>query len=238
MIDLFPKWSVVFPLVRKCKLWQLVRELKIPAVTLLCAATVRGAVTLGQIETFSGAHDWNSGTPNPNPPALLADSGPLGTGDTSLRVTSNGGSGPGGRLLVFNETAWTGDYTGQGIVALAMNLRNGGTTQLSMRVALNGPGGWFVTAAAPIAAFSGWNHRVFPIDASSLISSGGTDAALTLGGVTEVRVLHNSTINHRGAQLSGSFQVDNIQAVPEVRVPALILLSSSFLLRRNRHLPI
>jgi hypothetical protein len=208
--------------------------LKIAALFLLCSATVRGAVTLGQIETFSGTHDWTSGTPNPNPPTLLADSGPLGTGDTSLRITSNGGSGPGGRLLVFNETAWTGDYTDQGIVALAMNLRNGGTTQLSMRVALNGPGGWFVTAAAPIVAFSGWNHRVFPIDPSSLIPSGGTSAALTLGGVTEIRVLHNSAIDHRGAQLSSSFQVDNIQAVPEAGIPILVLLSNCLLLRRIR----
>jgi hypothetical protein len=211
--------------------------LKSAAVILLCSATVRGAVTLGQIETFSGTHDWNSGLPNPNPPALLADSGPLGTGDTALRVTSNGGSGAGGRLLVINESAWTGDYTGEGIVALAMHVRNGGTTPLSMRVALNGPGGWFVTAASPVAAFSGWNQLVFPIGAPSLVSSGGTDAGLTLSGVTEIRILHNATVNHRGAQLSSSFQVDNIQAIPEASVPAWIALAGGFLLRRHRLQP-
>jgi hypothetical protein len=212
--------------------------LKTAAIILFCTATVRGAVTLGQIETFSATHAWNSGLPNPNPPALLADSGPLGTGDTSLRVTSNGGSGAGGRLLVINESAWTGDYTGQGIVALAMHVRNGGTTPLSMRVAFNGPGGWFVTAATPVAAFSGWNHLLFQIDAPSLTSSGGTDATLTLAAVTEVRVLHNSTVNHRGAQLSSSFQVDNIRAIPEARATSLALLSACFLLRRRRCQPI
>ena len=188
----------------------------------LCfALSSHAAVTLNQFENFSGAPEWSSGDPNPNPPVLVADGGPLGPGDTALRVTSNGGSGAGGRLIVFNETLWTGDYTAAGITSIAADLRNGGSTTLSMRLALNGPGGWFVTAAAPVTAFSGWVNQVFDIRSAALATAGGTDAAATLAAVSELRILHSATVDFRGAKVSSSFLVDNIRAIPE---PASVVL--------------
>ena len=193
------------------------------------------AVTLNQIETFSGTADWTSGNPNPNPPVIQADSGPLGAGDSALRVTSNGGSGAGGKLLVFNESAWTGDYVGAGVVQLALDLRNGGTTTLQVRLAFNGPGGWFVTPGNPVPAFSGWNHLLIDIRPASLVSAGGSNAANTMGGVTELRVLHATAVDFKGAAVSGSFLLDNVQAVPEPGSASLLALAGCLLARRQRN---
>lgn len=197
-------------------------------------ATADAAVTLNQIETFLTQNGWDSGDPNPNPPALAANSGPLGSGDNALRVTSNGGTGPGSRLIVFNTTAWTGDYLAAGILALSADLRNSGSTTLSMRVAVDGPGGKFVSAPAVITAFSGWVHSVFDIRPASLISAGGSDAAATLAGVTELRILHSSTVDYRGARISSGFLVDNIQAVPEPATAVLLCLAGAGVLFRKR----
>lgn len=201
---------------------------------ILAAAHARSAVTLNQIETFAGAHEWESGDPNPSPPAIQQDAGPLGGGDHSLRVTANGGSGAGSRLIVFNQSAWTGDYSGQGIVSIAANLRNNGFNPLSIRLAFNGPGGWFVTPAEPLPAFGGWSRILFDIRPSALLSAEGTDVAATMAGVTQLRILHASTPTFRGASVSGSFLVDDIEAVPEPGSLAMLALAGAFTAIRKR----
>ncbi|MES2922800.1 MAG: PEP-CTERM sorting domain-containing protein [Verrucomicrobiota bacterium] len=176
---------------------------------------LKAAITLNQLDDFSGIHDWTSGDPNPNPPVIRTDAGPLGSGDSALRVSSNGSTGPGGRLIVFNETLWTGNYTAAGIQSLAVDLRNLGNNTLSMRVAVNGAGGWFVTPATPVTAFSGWTSQVFDLHPSALVSAGGANATLTLAAVSELRILHSATADYRGARVSSEFMVDNIRAIPE-----------------------
>ena len=195
---------------------------------------LQAAITLNQLETFSGIHEWSSGDPNPNPPVVVAGSGPLGTGDSSLRVTSNGGNAAGGRLLVFNETLWTGDYTAAGVLSLTADLRNNGTTTLSMRLAFNGPGGWFVTTVAPVTAFSGWTSQMFDIRPAALVSAGGADAVATLAAVSELRILHSAAVDYRGAKLSSSFLVDNLRAIPEPTAVMVIGFASGLLLFRKR----
>jgi hypothetical protein len=176
---------------------------------------LEAAVTLHQIQDFSGVHDWSGGIPNPNPPVVVPDAGPLGSGDSALRVTSNGGSGPGGKLLIFNTSSWTGNYTAAGITGITADMRNTGTNTLSFRLAFNGPGGWFVTPASPVAAFTGWVQLEFDIRPFSLLNLEGSDAAATMAAVSQMRILHSSAVDFRGAQLSGSFLVDDIEAIPE-----------------------
>ena len=195
---------------------------------------LQAAVTLNQLENFSGIHEWSSGDPNPNPPVIVAGSGPLGTGDNALRVTSNGGNSAGSRLIVFNETVWTGDYTAAGIFSLGVDLRNNGTTTLSMRLAFNGPGGWFVTAVAPVTAFSGWTSQVFDIRPAALVAAGGGDPAATLAAVSELRILHSAAVDFRGAKVSSSFLVDNVRAIPEPSTVMVLCLASGFLRFRKR----
>jgi hypothetical protein len=207
-----------------------------PAIlmTAFLALPLKAAVVFGQIEDFSGSHGWTSGDPNPNPPVTVPDSGPLGGGDTALRVTSNGGSGPGGKLVVFNRTPWTGSYTAVGVSTIMADLRNLGTTTLSFRLAFNGPGGWFVTAASPVTAFSGWNSKEFDIRPVTLVPAGGSSAAATLAAVSEMRILHSAAVGFTGAQVSGAFLVDNLQAVPEPSEVWMIGLAGLVLLSRKR----
>ncbi len=214
---------------------RIVRAILPCAVAAACLTlSVSAAVTLDQIEDFSGVHAWTSGVPNLNPPVIVADSGPLGAGDHSLRVTSNGGSGAGGRLIVFNETLWTGDYTAAGILSLAADLRNMGTNTLSMRVAVNGPGGWFVTTASPVTAFSGWTHQVFDLRFAALVSAGGSDASATMAAVSELRILHSTVVDFRGAKVSSGFMVDNVRAIPEPSVLMICGLAGIAVVFRKR----
>src|SRR5690606_1652085 len=145
---------------------------------------------------------WTSGAPNPNPPVVVDDAGPLGAGDSALRITGNGG-GPGGRLVALESTLWTGDYVAAGVSGISIDLRNAGSNGLSVRLAFNGPGGWFVTPAAPLPDFGGWTARQFETTPGSLVSAGGDDVAATLGGVTEMRLLHSPAPDFRGPSVSG-----------------------------------
>lgn len=204
------------------------------AVLSLTASCAFGAVTLFQTDNFDSLNGWTSGSPNPNPPSILADSGPSGGGDSALRVLANGG-GAGGRLVTFNRSTWVGDFSGEGITSITMDLRNLGTSSLSVRIAFNGPGGWWITAAESVPAFAGWGNHAFNIQASALVASdGGTNAAATLAGVTEMRILHSPNPDHTGAALSGTMLVDNVTAVPEPSALILLACSPLFLKRKRR----
>jgi hypothetical protein len=205
--------------------------LALAAVTL--TLTARGAVTLFQVETFETLGGWTSGSPNPNPPVVFPDSGPLGAGDESLRLTANGNSGAGGKLVTYNRTTWTGDYSSEGITAIAVDLRNLGSNPLFIRLAFTGPGGWWVTAAVTVPAFAGWGEATFDIQPSALQAvSEATNAVTTMAGVMEMRILHSSPADHQGATVSGGLLIDNLTAVPEPS--ALVLLSMAPLLMRRK----
>ena len=58
--------------------------------TLLASLLVMPApgVVLFQMETFDSPTGWTAGSPHPSPPSIQSDSDPLGTGDSSLRITA------------------------------------------------------------------------------------------------------------------------------------------------------
>ncbi len=212
----------------------MIRLLRAFVLAWLTAAPA-GAVVLFQLETFDSPHNWDAGNPHPNPPSIIADSGPLGTGDSSLRITAAPGSGPGSRLAAYNRVDWTGDYLGAGVSALTMDLQNQSFLTSSVRVAVNGPGGWFVTEAEELGIFSTWNSVTFTLTAETLFGvEGATDVAATLGNVTELRILHNPDLGFRGGQGQRTLLVDNIQAVPEASTLLLVVLGSGFLVCRKR----
>ena len=87
------------------------------AIGLLAVACVSppvaAAVVAGQVDTFEDGtlQGWqNGGASNPNPATHVATGGPAGTDDAFMRVTSNGGAGSGGKLVVFTESLVTQDY--------------------------------------------------------------------------------------------------------------------------------
>lgn len=209
---------------------------RLPATLLLTGLALTSAqgVVLFQLETFDGPTGWTAGSPHPSPPSIQPDSGPLGTGDSSLVINAAPGSGAGSRLATYNRTDWTGDYLGAGISALTMDLRNQSPNASQIRVGLNGPGGWFVTEAQPLGVFSTWTSVEFDLTADSLLSAGGGDARATLAGVTELRILHNADVDFRGGPGQRTLRVDNLFAVPEPEIPLLAGLGAVFLCRRRR----
>jgi len=207
--------------------------------TLAALVAPATAVTLLQTEGFDDPTQWQAGTPHPSPPTILPDSGPLGSGDPSLRITANGGSGAGSKLVVLNTADWTGDYGA--IPALRMDLRNltlGDPSSLpdfTIRLALSGEGGWFVTGGHTVEPGRPWGSYEFSLLPGDLQPAGGSDPAATLATVSEVRILHsNGGSSFRGEVISGTLLVDNITAIPETGSALLLLASVTMLTYRKR----
>src|SRR4051812_39247395 len=114
--------------------------LMIVAATLSLSQVASGAV-IGQIDTFqNGTTDgWfagglGMGSVPAIPPQVVANGGPQGTGDRYLQVTGIGGNGPGSKIAAINMTQWAGNYLSPGISGIAMDLKNFGSTDLTIRL--------------------------------------------------------------------------------------------------------
>lgn len=169
-------------------------------------------VVANQTDDFNNSvlANWDTGSRDPNPPTI-ASGGPNGSDDRYLRLISSGGSGAGSRLIVFNSQQWTGDYTGQEIASITMDVKNFGTTQLELRLALQGSGGYISSSnSIPLVGGSQWTKIEFPISASDL--SGSIDIGNTLSNVRELRILHRTSPGHQGNPIIAELGIDNIHA--------------------------
>ena len=172
-------------------------------------------ITPGQEDDFENGttQGWVSGSPNPNPPVNVSSGGSAGTGDNYLRMTSNGSLGRGGKLVAFNSSQWRGNYTAANIVAISANVKNFGASNLNLRLALRGPGGYvYSITGVSLPSSSGWQSVVFPVTTADLTGSAAVSA--TLANVTEVRLLHRTTPGFRGDPISATLGVDNLVAEP------------------------
>jgi hypothetical protein len=170
-------------------------------------------------------------------PPIVTTGGPAGTGDAFLRVTANGGGGPGSRLITLNESAaWTGNFATAGVNAVSMDLKNFGTAPLSMRIALQETGGTYYVSnpAFALPADNAWHTATFPLSAAGLQAiNGGTPLATGLTRIREVRILDNPSVDYRGAIVSASFGMDNVRAVPEPSGTLLMVAVAPLLSRRT-----
>jgi len=189
--------------------------LRIVVAFALFAASGRVAsgVAVQQVDDFEDGttQGWQSGSANPNPPIQVPDGGPRGKNDGYLLVRANGDAGSGGNLVAFNTVQWSGNYLAAGVVAIRMQVANLGSTPLSLRLLVEGPGGGFLSAqGVPLPAASGWQGAVFPLRSGAL--AGGLDLAATLSGVTKLRILHSGSGD--GADpVVGSLGVDQVTAL-------------------------
>lgn len=180
---------------------------------LAVAAGPAAAIQLGQVDDFSGASlaGWSSGGGNPNPPSAVADGGPLGAGDAFLQLTANGGSA-GGRLVAFAGPQWAGDYMAAGVTALRMDLRNLGSTDLSLRLMFTDVVGnrAISSEAVSLASGGGWLSALFAVGPGTLNANGGV-----LSAVTQMTLIHAPVAVFPPSPVVGLLGVDNVTAVPE-----------------------
>lgn len=185
-------------------------------VTIIFSIDVSAQITSNQTDNFNDGtvQGWSEGGSSTNMPMNITDGGPAGTGDNYLQNISSGGSGAGSKLIMFNKVQWKGDYTSAGVTVISMNMNNLGDLNLEMRLAIDGSGGKFSsTNAVSLSAGSGWQTVAFPVGPSDLTAvSGGTDVNATLGNVTELRILHNTSPSWKGLSISAVLGVDNITA--------------------------
>ncbi|MGI9239466.1 MAG: PEP-CTERM sorting domain-containing protein [Verrucomicrobiales bacterium] len=219
--------------------------LQLSLALILSTAVTSTAVTLYQVDDFSsGTAGWLEGDVSPNPP-VVEDTGLVGGG--YLRNDSLGGGGAGGRLVMWNDEQWTGDYIGAGIVAIQFDALSTGDQPVDFRFAFNGEGGWFYSPAIRIDDFaSGPDLTLFtlPITSADLLhASGGSGIyADTMSAVTRMEILTATGIPSvgrspdvlRGDRLEGTLFVDNITAIPEPGTGLLLLIASFAVGARRR----
>lgn len=208
-------------------------------------ATTANAISFSQVDDFQDGttQGWVVGGASPTPPSNQMDAGPSGAGDHALEIRTTGdASGAGSNLVAFNPSQWTGDYLAAGVSSISVDLSSPNNVPLNVRLALRGAGGDFVTPDRVVPAGTGlWNNYTYSLAPADLIAVGGSDALQTLGGVSELRILHNPTPSIRGATVGGaspfaaSLLVDNITALPEPATWMMLTLSAVLLPRRRRY---
>jgi hypothetical protein len=207
-----------------------------------CFAAALAAVSLtqfasaeiaGQIDTFQ---DWTDGwfagalgigAVPPYPPEFVPDGGPGGAGDGYLQITGLGdGFSAGSRIVAINMSQWAGNYLNAGISGIGMDLKNFGTSDLTIRFLFEDPipipdgSGFFLppdneavtTFGLALPAGSGWMHGFFAISSASMTVLGIGDVNTLLGHTTQIRIIDSPTPTD-AVPIAGVLGVDNISAV-------------------------
>ena len=198
---------------------------------MLLGSSSATAISIGQRDDFQDetTQGWTDGFSGKATSA--ANAGPAGVGDHALQVQTNSRRGAGSRLITFNTSQWTGDWTAVGLGVIRMDLRNATSgSDLEIRLAISPdeesptPGAtWFSsTAGAFLAEGGGWSTFDFDVSAAgwSLVQ-GSTSLSDTLASVKGLRILHSTFPAFKGMQIDGTFLADNIRAVPEPGTLAL-----------------
>ncbi|MDX1614060.1 MAG: GEVED domain-containing protein [Candidatus Promineifilaceae bacterium] len=174
------------------------------------------AATATQVDDFQDGttQGWQQGNPGTDSPTNVAGGGPAGADDHYLQDASDG-IATGGKLVMFNQDQWTGNYTAAGIEVIALEMANQGSTNLVMRLAMDGAGGQFATGSeVNLAPGSGWQAAYFDVRASNWVASGGSSIDDTLAAASTLRLLHNPNPDWRGTNIVATIGVDNITAGP------------------------
>ena len=208
-------------------------------IVLVHAPTTSYAISLGLEDLFTvNEENWFAGGLGPPqqsppvPPDQMPSGGPNGAGDGYLQVTASGGTGAGSRLVAMNADQWTGNYLAAGVNAISVDLRNLGSSDLTVRFLFENPLGGppsdigVTTFGAFLPAASGWMHFLFPIAPAELVPvDPGDNMTALLSNVTLLRIIHSIDAGEAD-QVAGQLGVDNITAtvVPE---PSTLLLFGS-----------
>jgi len=186
-------------------------------------------VVINQVDDFNdgGLAGWVRGQANDT---IITNQ------NNKLQVRAVGGSGAFGKLLIFNETTWSGDYIGQGITSIKLKLHNNFDpfgNGLRMRLAIGdnrtpGPtsapsGTWFVsTTPIIINTSSGEIEAVFSLKEADMTRAQGTASfANVLANVAALRITNSTSIfNPRGDDNTiANLLIDDITACGCIGTP-------------------
>lgn len=198
------------------------------------------AISISSVDNFSSTSEgWQIGGAGTQP-TRVGSAGP----DSQIGFLSHfsdGGGSQGKWLMWTSQSDWTGNYSSAGVTSIgfAANVSSG-TAPVLMRIAFDGPGGWFFSTAQSVG--SGWNQFTFNLDATNFTyaaSSGGTATFLdTLSGVTRFEILAGSgSVTYRSGgdivqagNSANTILIDNIVAVPEPSAGALLISAAALML--------
>jgi len=222
---------------RRCLL-----DAPVVAACLVLHAHPAVAISLSTIDSFAATSEgWQIGGAGVQP-TQVGQPGPDGqTG--YLSHLSDGGTANGKWLMWNGQARWLGDYPAAGVtgIGLAANVSSG-TSPVSMRIAFDGPGGWF--ASAPQSVVAGWNSYSFSLSSGGfthVAGSGGTGSfSDTMAGVTRFEVLagEGGVAYRSGGDLvqagtsTNTILLDDIAAVPEPTTLALAAVGAAAALAR------
>lgn len=189
----------------------------IATFTLLAAFAVCFApIQLGQVDDFQDGTlmFWSGGDAKQN----IANGGPGGTGDRYLRLQSTGTLGVGGKLGMYNETQWAGDWIAAGVTAVSGWFRNLGATDIHLRLVFHDLDGdftrWTSTTAQVLPAGASWTFMKFSCLEADLTRVLGTETyQQTMSDVDRFMIRHQSGAPMAQAQsIAATLGIDDITA--------------------------
>jgi hypothetical protein len=209
---------------------RLLRWVSCLTAILLVATTLQAGVSLGQIDTFTDGTtmNWTNGDTGFGIVTVNHD-GPAGATDSFMQVAS-GAYGGSEKLITFNLTQWTGDFTG--VAGIRVDLKNldprianpmlGTAVARPIRFAIrefHGSSGTpgYSSSAYTVPADPNWHQSVFfPFTTLSMtaINSPGP-LATEMAAVGEFRLLSAVNPALTGDAIDAVIGADNITAVPK-----------------------
>jgi len=223
-----------------------------PLIRVLAAAvgftsTASALITTASRDDFSATSEgWRIGAVGVQPTRIAAagHDGNIGY----LSHFSDGGGSNGKWLMWSDESKWQGDYLAAGVTGINLWANvSAGSSPVSLRIAFDGPGGWFYSSAQSVGA--GWASYSFDLTPANFTFASGSGPGVfldTFSGVTRFEILAGGggvawravgDILAPGTSVN-TILIDDISAVPEPSTYALLLATSaaafSWMRRRTR----
>jgi hypothetical protein len=207
----------------------------------MAAGGVSASVVFGQVDTFdNGVMDWNNSF-GQQTAAWIDGGGPGGAADPYLQIRSSGASGgSGSRLGAWNDAQWTGDFLGQGVTSIRVDIAGfeGAATELRLLFISNSGSTFTSTVSQSVASDGVWRTYTFDITAAGMTQVAGfLSYEESFNDIWRMHIRHQpgAPAPSGGAPAyPGRIGVDNIRAVPGSGPLGLVGVAGLLMARRRR----